>query len=174
MPKRSLETGSKLEPDALVRRLAPDASAVPDVRVLAGFLGESPQEGHWRLYLSPSLDEHVEFAEEDVVHHQRLESHGAGPGGTLIWVRREANLKHTRSVSREAQADFLQGAIAKSALACGPGRRGAFPHHAQLNPQRAQIFLSFAGHANSCVSDICDLMAPSWMSGGDVICTFNC
>ena len=33
----------------------PDPTAVPDVRVLAGFLGG---DGHWRLYLSPSLDEH--------------------------------------------------------------------------------------------------------------------
>jgi len=37
------------------------------------------------------------------------------------------------------------------------------------------FFLSFAGHANSCVHDICNVfIAPSFLAGGDVLCTFNC
>jgi hypothetical protein len=162
---------NKLEPDELVQHLVQDASHVPDVRVLGGFLGKSNREGYWRLYLTPTLNEYVEFAEDDVVHSHTFESDESQLGGTVIWVRREANLQHTRSASREAQADFLQGAIAASVLGCGHLTR-ACPDYVQLAPQQANIFLSFAGHANSCVSDICNnFMAPSFMGGGNVFCT---
>jgi hypothetical protein len=47
-----------------------------------------------------------------VVHSRSLERKESSFGCTVVWVRREANLQHTRSGSREAQADFLQGGIA--------------------------------------------------------------
>jgi hypothetical protein len=110
-----------LKPDALIERIAPDASEVPDVRVLAGFLGKSTRRGYWRLYLTPTLNEYVEFAEDDVVHSHSLETDENRLGGTVVWVRREANLVQTCSVSREAQADFLQGNIFTAFLKrCNP------------------------------------------------------
>jgi len=174
---KSVGGARKLEQDKLVDKLVPDASQVPDVQVLAGFLGKSTREGYWRLYLTITLNEYVEFAEEDVVHSHAFESDESLLGGTAVWIRRGANLQHTQSVSREAQADFLQGAITASALGrpgtSGRARRG--PAFVQAGPQHAKIFLSFAGHANSCVSDLCDhIVIPSWWSGGDVVCTFNC
>jgi hypothetical protein len=173
----SLPTSApNLEPDALIERLVPDASQIPDVRVLIGFLGKSTRERYWRLYLTATLNEYVEFARDDVVHSHALESDESPLGGTVVWLKREANLQHTQSASREAQADFLQGAIAASALGrvlLGRGKGGG-TDLVPLAPMNAAIFLSFAGHANSCVSDICKFMAPSFMSGGDVLCTFNC
>lgn len=161
----------RLEPEALIERLIPDASQVPDVQVLVGFLGKSAREGYWRLYLTIILNEYVEFAEEDVVHSRAFECDESRLGGTMVWIRRGANLQHTRSVSREAQADFLQGAITASALGRDRARQG--PGNVQVAPQQA-IFLSFAGHANSCVSDICNnFMGRSFMGGGDVNCGGN-
>ena len=173
MKKRSNGT-SKLQPDALIERLVPDASQIPDVRILGGFLGKSTREGYWRLYLTPTLNEYVEFAEDDVVHSHTLESDERQLGGTMIWVRREANLQHTRSASREAQADFLQGAIAASASKQGM-QRGLGRQILAWQPLLQ--FLSFAGHANSCVSDICNnFVARTWPSdwgAGVAGCTFE-
>jgi hypothetical protein len=123
--KRS-DQESILKPDALIERLAPDASEVPDVRVLAGFLGRSARRGHWRLYLTPNLNDYVEFAEDDVVHSHPLETDENRLGGTLVWVRRDANLVHTKAVPHEAQADFLHGDIATRHLVAmrGGGRLG--------------------------------------------------
>jgi hypothetical protein len=166
----------KLEPDAVIEYLVPDASEIPDVRVLVGFLGKSTRRGHWRLYLTPTLNENVEFAEDDVVHSHSLETDENRLGGTVVWVRREANLVHTQAISREAQAEFLQGEVAASAL--GPDHRGrvrrglTYPNYVQL--VHAATVLSFEGHANSCVADICNKMVASFMAGGDVLCTFNC
>ncbi|HBY94405.1 MAG TPA: hypothetical protein DEP84_10665 [Chloroflexi bacterium] len=111
----------------------PDASQVPDVRVMLGFLGKSTRKGHWRLYLTLILNEYVEFAEDDVVRSRSLGREESALGGAVVWVRREANLLHTRSVSREAQADFLRGDIAagflrRSAMQrISPAARGITP-----------------------------------------------
>lgn len=164
--RRRSNRNSKLKSDALVERLLPDPSQPADLRVLVGFLGESPRKGHWRLYQTPTLDAHVEFAEKDVVHSHSSNDDGNRLGGTIVWVRRAANLVHTQSCSREAQADFMKGAI--TARAWAGDRRGCFTPPA---PVQAQIFLSFAGNANSCVSDICDTFSSSFMSGGSVYCT---
>ena len=172
--KKTAQRPKKLEPDALVERLAPDASHVPDLRVLVGFLARSTREGHWRLYLTPTLNEYVEFAEDDVVHSHAFESDESRLGGTVVWVKRAANLQHTRSVSREAQADFLQGAI--TAGVSRGVRRGVATQILALLPPLHQ-FLSFAGHANSCVSDICNnFVARTWPSdwgAGVAGCTFE-
>ncbi len=161
----------RLQPDALIERLIPEASQIPDVKVLVGFLGKSIREGYWRLYLTITLDEYVEFAEVDVVHSHAFESDESRLGGTMVWVQRGANLQYTRSVSREAQADFLQGTISASALGGRPAGPGS--GYVQVAPQQA-LFLSFVGHANSCVSDICNnFMGRSFMGGGDVNCGGN-
>ena len=119
-----------LKPDALIERIAPDASEIPDVRVIAGFLGKSTRRRHWRLYLTPTLNEYVEFAEDDVVHSHSLETDENRLGGTVVWVRREANLVHTRAVSREAQADFLQGNVLAALL------KRCRPNLSALNPRQ--------------------------------------
>jgi hypothetical protein len=157
----------RLEPDDLINKLLPDASQLPDVRVLVGFLGKSTRQGYWRLYFTLTLDEYVEFAETDVVHSHAFGNEESRLGGTLIWVRREANLQHTRTASREAQADFLQGAITNSIAkrvrrgAAGRGMVAFQPHYVQ--------FGSVAVHA-SCVREFCDFVVKSFLGGGDVYC----
>ena len=68
-----------------------------------------------------------------------------------------------RTTSREAQADFLQGSIARR-IACPPGGRGFTPAHRHLaNPfHTAHI---------SCVADFCDFVIASFLGGGSVYCT---
>jgi hypothetical protein len=107
---------SQLEQDKLVELLAPDASQLPDLRALIGFLGRSTRQGYWRLYSTLVLDEYVEFSETDVVHAHVVNRNHGKLGGTVVWLRRHANLQQTRTISREAQADFLHGDIAAAFL----------------------------------------------------------
>jgi hypothetical protein len=104
---------SALQQHPLVDALRPDPTQPPaDVAVLQGFLGKSPTEGVWRLYLTPALDEYVEIPESDIVHAQDLPD----GGGTIVWVPKSLSLPHTRTQSQQVQADFLSGAIAARAL----------------------------------------------------------
>jgi len=94
----------------------PDRLRAPDVRVVFGLLGQSEREDCWRLYLSLAFDECLEFAKADVLHSGRLSERESQVGGTVVWLRRNSNPIHIRFTSREAQADFLHGEIARRLL----------------------------------------------------------
>lgn len=152
-----------MKPNEITERLVPNPSEIPDVRILVGFLGKTTKEGYWRLYLSLDLKEYVEFRQEDVAHSEQLEREDSPLGGTAVWIKRDANLQHTRITSREAQADFLQGRV----RACLRRRMPpTIPPTGILVPQPVPWSASF--HFNF----ICDrLAAPTFLTGGDV---FDC
>jgi len=106
-PTRSTE----LRADELIEKLVPDPATPPDLILLAGFLGKSNRAGYVRLYLTLLLNEYLEISEKDVLHHQPFAPALNPLGGTLVWIRREANLLHTRTATQQVQAQFLQGSI---------------------------------------------------------------
>lgn len=155
-----------LNEDEIIENLVPNPSQVPNVRVLAGFLGKSSREGYWRLYSTAQLNEYVEIREADIVHYQRLSSEQSSLGGTLIWVKRDAELQHTRTTSGQAQASFFQGDISARFLnradlqrldAVGTRRRF----------QIARVYSAFM----SCVPEFCEFTIASFSGGGSVYCT---
>src|SRR5438445_7994483 len=110
------EPSPHLDEHALVKALVPDPSqGPPNATVLQGFLGKSPTNGVWRLYLSSALDEYVEIPEEDILHTQELPD----GQGTLVWVPKSLNLQHVKTQSQQVQAEFLSGSIAAGRLAAG-------------------------------------------------------
>ncbi len=106
-----------LNEDELVKKLVPDPSQVPSVRCLAGFMGSSTKAGYKRLYLTPELNEYVEFRTEDVVHTQSVATDRNPLGGSVVWLKRDAEIQHTRTESRDVKAEFLQGDITTAFLA---------------------------------------------------------
>jgi hypothetical protein len=101
----------ELKQDSLVEKLVVDPTKSPDVQVLVGLLGRGSEARNWRLYFTPQLDNYVEFSRGDVLHTQQLDAARFPLGGTMIWLRRDAALKHTQTVTRQAQAEFVQGDI---------------------------------------------------------------
>jgi hypothetical protein len=114
-----------LRQDELIERLVPDPSQIPDLIVLAGFLGRSNRDGYWRLYFTPELNDYIEFSEQDVRHTVAIPPELSPMGGTQVWLRRDADVRRTSTVSRQTQAEFLQGDIIadyQSRAAGIPGR----------------------------------------------------
>jgi len=109
------------EEEEFIKNLVPDPSLPPDVMLLSGFSGRSSRPGHWRLYLTPEVTSFIDIPEADIVHSQPLDKNQNPLGGTLVWVRRGADLKTTSTASRESQADFLRGTIAGSIATGGIG-----------------------------------------------------
>ncbi|MDQ3850501.1 MAG: hypothetical protein M3296_07800 [Actinomycetota bacterium] len=107
-----------LQPDAVVEALVSDPSqGPPGTTVLHGYLGRSPTEGIWRLYLNPALDEYVEIPEAEISHSETLPD----SSGTTVWVPNTLPLKHVRTQTQDVQAEFLGGAITDELLATAPG-----------------------------------------------------
>jgi hypothetical protein len=112
--RRDPEPGPNLEPDAITER-AGDPEAAGG-HALSGFLGRGPEGGTWRLYETPALDSYYEFDEGDVVHSVK---HEGELGGTTVWLKHGAPVKHTVVSSTAAQQSFLQGPIASAATHSG-------------------------------------------------------
>jgi hypothetical protein len=113
-----------LKQDEIIRNLIPDPTAVPDVRVLIGFLGRSPRDKYWRLYLTLELKDYIEFSGEDVVHAQSFGTEQNPLGGSIVWVQRDAKLQHTHTTPTRTQAEFLEGEVTQRFLP-EIGRKGA-------------------------------------------------
>jgi len=104
-----------LVPDPLVESLVPDPSQPPPPTVtLVGLLGRSPKEGYWRLYLTMELNRYAEFKQEDVLRSAkipRMEPPFMGLQGTIVWLKRDAEIEYTRTESRRVRAEVLQNGI---------------------------------------------------------------
>ena len=105
-----------LSQDPLVEHLLPDPSQEhPNVRVLAGFVGNSTQEGNVRLYLTPALDVYLEIPRQAIVKRQSLASEQNPLAGTMLWVKQDADVVlHTRTNLRQRQGRFLAGNLSQT------------------------------------------------------------
>lgn len=117
--RQRAEPAKELREDPFIENLVPDPSKIQGMTVLVGLLGKSAREGYWRLYLTMDLNEYVEFSQDDVAHSQPLPKEQSALGGTMVWVKKEATLQYTSTVSRQVQAEFLQGDIAARFLSGG-------------------------------------------------------
>ena len=123
----------ELQQDPLIEKLIPDPSQLPSgVVALEGFLGRSSKSGYWRLYRSvnnePSLEEFIEFREQDVVHSEALANGQPPQRGTRVFFRSDTQVERVSvhserlpasEVSKRVQAEFLQGDITTDFLRHG-------------------------------------------------------
>lgn len=155
--QQSSSAKQELRQHELIDKLMPDPSQQQSLTVLSGFLGQSKQAGHWRLYLTPTLDEYVEIPEEDIVHSQSLGPDQSDLGGTMVWVRSGTPLQYTRTTSRQIQAEFLQGTITTGFKARAAGFQAAFVPGAR-NAQPRTYYCSDV----FCNTDFCSTDVPRY------------
>jgi hypothetical protein len=115
MPEEPERRRGELREDPLLQDI--DPATIADAQALHGFLGRSAEDGFWRLYLSPSLDAYLEIRDQDIVASKALEERSS-TAGTIVWVMREAKVRHVTVGPLQSHADFLRGDIARS-LAIG-------------------------------------------------------
>jgi hypothetical protein len=151
----------ELQQDALVEKLIVDPSQIPDVQVLIGLLGRSSEPGKQRLYLNPQLNSFLEFSAEDVVHTASLSTAQSPLGGTMVWLRRDATVKYTRTGTLQAQAEFVQGDIMSSFMT-GPGMQNITLGR-PVEPFGGRAFPSLLAFRNCGITHNCDL-TQGWCS----------
>ena len=116
MANKPNDPAKQLKQDPLVDQLMPDPGNPQPTIQLIGWLGKGTDEGLWRLYLTPQLDEYVEFSADSVVHTQPLQKEQSALGGSTVWLKTGTALNHTQVVQRQVQADFLSGGITSGFL----------------------------------------------------------
>jgi hypothetical protein len=69
-----------------------DPKRPPDVVLLWGFVGESSEEDHARLYSDAQLSQYVEIPKKAIVFRHDVEAGVSPLGGSYLWVRRDAEI----------------------------------------------------------------------------------
>ena len=110
--RKASKRKSSIPQDSLVEKLVHDPNEPARVRVISGFVGNSPRAGHLRLYLDLELKSYIEIEEQEIVHHERLSRERSPLGGTMLWVREEARVEHRPAPA--TAADFLRGRVART------------------------------------------------------------
>ena len=102
--------------DGFVGRVVQDPRQPPDALLLTGFVGDSAEEGHLRLYSDPSLAQYVDVPEDAVLHSEPLPMDQSPLGGSHLWVRSDAKLLPQGGGAQQQQAGFLGGQLLQEQL----------------------------------------------------------
>ncbi|HEX5724485.1 MAG TPA: hypothetical protein VFX98_03415 [Longimicrobiaceae bacterium] len=123
--ERSGGGGADVPRDAFVARLVQDPAQVPEQQpvVLAGYVGDSDQAGHTRVYCDAALSAYVDVPNEAILHHEPLEG-GAPRGGRVLWVSQDAEIVHGRRGAEGERGSFFAGPLVDE-YAGGGGAPGA-------------------------------------------------
>ena len=124
----------KLSEDVRVRSCRPEdafASALDTEEgiTLVGFLGDSPKKNHWRVYLTPELDEYYEVREKDIAEQTAVKDKAFScseirlcPGVKAVHVVTEVVDLQSRYLSGELSDALLQMADCQTLRNMAPPR----------------------------------------------------
>jgi hypothetical protein len=103
--------GDKPAPDEIVRQVLGDAhEPIAGVVCVGGFVGVSPRANNIRLFTTMDFSECLDIPLEGIVSHEKVERPGI-PGGTYVWIRRDAVVGLSVVEPRKQLTSFLQGPI---------------------------------------------------------------
>jgi hypothetical protein len=173
MEKRNSKNGHKknMMPDPIVDRLVSDPKSNPDIKVLSGFVGNSSKEGYVRLYINTEMNEFIDILEDDVIERHSTSSETNPLGGSVLWVKKSANLQYTRIESVQVQADFLKGSIVDQNVPSLITDAGAFVFY-----KKNQGVISIPARITPCFSCPDTLSGPDCRTGSffcTIVCTFT-
>jgi len=96
--------------DAFVSEVVKDPKAPPDALLLSGFIGDSLEPGHTRLYFDPQLRGYVEIPNDAILYSRTIPETVSPLGGAYLWIKRDAEIIQTATARFKAR--FLEGRIA--------------------------------------------------------------
>jgi hypothetical protein len=102
----------EVEVNPIVSNVLRDTHPRGDVICVGGFVGESPRTNHLRLFTKIDFSECLDIPLEAIVGREKVERPGI-PGGTYVWVKRDANVELTVAEPEAQLSTFLQGPILK-------------------------------------------------------------
>ncbi|HXL23520.1 MAG TPA: hypothetical protein VOA78_13715 [Candidatus Dormibacteraeota bacterium] len=140
--------------DDLISKLVKDPKAPPDALLLSGFVGASSEEGHTRLYLTATLEDYVEIPNDAILLTQEIPKDQSPMGGTLLWIKSDAELIHGKVGPNRLKAKFLEGRIqqefVRAQAAGAPGAAAHFAAGQQFQPSVQCLTVQACSVAGNC------------------------
>ncbi len=106
--------------DDWVGQVRPDPRNTDQLTLLQGYLGQSSESGHVRVYSDESLNNFVEVPEDAIVYAQQLSQAESSLGGSKLWLRSDAVIIYgdPKSANRP-KTTFLEGDLMQQYNAFG-------------------------------------------------------
>lgn len=108
------------EYDDWVGAVRPDPRNTDKLTLVQGFIGQSSEAGHIRVYSDESLNSFVEVPESAIVYAQKLSATESSLGGSKLWLRSDSvvTFGDPKSANRP-KSTFLEGDIMHQYAAFG-------------------------------------------------------
>jgi hypothetical protein len=110
--------------DNFISKIVKDPTNPPKTILLKGYLGESSEEGHTRLYLDAQLSNYVEVPDDAILHEQDVPKEQSPLGETYVWIDQDAQVIHGAAGPQRQKSKFLEGPIAAAAAGAALGPIG--------------------------------------------------
>ena len=98
---------------SFVSKLVSDPKQPPNTLLLMGYLGDSSDPGHTRLYFDAQLASYVEIPDDAILYQQEASKDQSALGANYVWVKRDAPLIHGPIGPNRLKASFLEGRLAQ-------------------------------------------------------------
>src|SRR5437899_1058284 len=105
--------------DNFISKIVKDPASPPKTILLRGYLGDSSEEGHTRLYLDAQLNNYVEIPDDAILHEEDVPKDQSPLGETYVWIKQDAQVIHGEAGPQRRKSSFFEGSIA-AAAAAGP------------------------------------------------------
>jgi hypothetical protein len=83
---------SKSPKGTFPNNIVSDPKHPPDLAIIAGFLGESSEDDHVRVYSDPQLSQYIEVPKKAIAFRHDLAPNASPLGGSYIWVKKDAEI----------------------------------------------------------------------------------
>src|SRR6266849_7175166 len=80
----------KIKPDEVTTKVVADPKTPADVILVTGFLGDSSEPEHVRIYWDASMGSYIDLDTSDIVHTEPIPRDQSPLGGSYIWLKRSA------------------------------------------------------------------------------------
>lgn len=96
-----------------ISKIVKDPANPPKTILLRGYLGDSSEAGHTRLYLDAQLNSYVEVPDDAILHEEELP--GTPQGETYVWIKQDAQVIHGEAGPQRRKSSFFEGPIGEAA-----------------------------------------------------------
>lgn len=98
--------------DEFIGYVRPDSKSTDKISLISGYVGDSSEENHIRLYFDEELNNFIEVNCDDIVHTKKRPEKLYPLGGSFIWVKSTSVFTYGNpTVHNRPKSSFLEGEL---------------------------------------------------------------
>src|SRR5207247_9739178 len=97
--------------DNFIAKIVKDPASPPKTILLRGYLGDSSEEGHTRLYLDAQLNNYVEIPDDAILHEEDVAKDQSPLGETYVWIKQDKKVIHGNAVPHSGKYNIVQRSL---------------------------------------------------------------